>query len=1442
MSNEKYEAVKRLFQQVGLTEDWVTKYFEHAFIDKVSVYPQKRKWLIHLHTPEVVPPKIWQAIQDHIQHYYQETCDVFVQFYYDQIDTEIFFETYWHWIRKQIEKNVSVSSSGWLGQAKWKVRNQQLEIHFPNPIMQNMAKQKQIDRFVKKYYKKLTGRSITVKFQSVSPKSQQEDFQEKRLKEEQALIDQALTEQKRAVEKAAAKKFEKPKIERIQIGMEIQDQPLSIREIQEEERRVTIQGKVFKKEVKELKSGRILHTLYVTDHTDSIAAKLFAQDKEDLAVLEQVETGMWLKIRGSVQFDPFVRDLVLMIRDLNQVQVTERMDTAKEKRVELHLHTAMSAMDGIYGFAKESCFSFEDIIKRAKKWGHPALAITDHGVLQAFPQASEIALKHDFKLILGMEAYVVDDGVPIVMRPTDQELIKGEYVIFDVETTGLSAVHDVIIELAAVKMKDGKIVDRFEAFANPHRSLAPHIVDLTGITDEMLKDAPEIDEVIQDFLKFIKGCHLVAHNARFDMGFLQEAVKKLGEAPVKNSVIDTLELARYLYPDLKNHRLNTLCNYLDVTLEQHHRAIYDAEATGYVFWKMIEEATKRGHLTLVSLNEETKDRNLNRLRPFHASILVKNRTGLKNLYQLTSMSHINHFYRVPRIPRSELEKYREGLLIGSGCEKGELFEAALNKSPQEVEEIAKFYDYLEIQPIEVNQHLIDRGWVEGPERLEEANRTIVEIGEKLGKPVVATGNVHYLDREDAIYREIVAYSQSGGPKPQSPLPPAYFRTTDEMLEEFSYLGEEKAYEVVVSHSRMIADQIEHVEPFPEGTFAPAMEGAEEELRRICYETAHKLYGNPLPKLIEDRLETELNGIINNGYAVIYMISHKLVKKSLDDGYLVGSRGSVGSSFVATMSQVSEVNPLPPHYLCQDCHEVEFVTDGSVETGFDLPDKDCPSCGKAMTKDGHDLPFATFLGFEGDKTPDIDLNFASDYQARCHAYAEELLGKKSVFRAGSVGTIKEKTAYGFVKKYAEEKGLHLRQAEIERLAQGCIGVKRSTGQHPGGLMVIPQDMDVHDFTPIQRPANNMKSNVTTTHFDYDAISGKILKLDLLGHTAPAMLRTLQDMTGIDPRKIPTNDPKVIELFRSTKSLGIQPEQIGGVSLGTLGIPEFGTAFAQGILADTRPTTIGEFTRVSGLSHGTDVWAGNARELIKSGTCTLSEAICNRDDIMLYLIRQGIEPKTSFEIMEKVRKGKGLTEEQEVLMREHQVPDWYIESCKKIKYMFPRAHAAAYVISAIWIAYFKVYYPAEFYAASFSKSVNNCDIELMLQGYQVVSKRIEEIKEKGYQASAKESQLQTVLELAQEMYARGIEFLPVDLYRSEAENFIVVDGKILPPFASIAGVGENAAHNIVSAREQGEFLSIDDLQKRSRISSTVIESLEKLGCLKDLPASNQLSLFM
>ena len=1433
------QALVNLFHEVDLPEEWLNHAFRDGVIKEVQVHPKKRAWKIHLHLVEPMDADLWQDFQMRVKKHFQPWVRVNMYFTYDQLQHEIVLKKYKYFIQKCLQEQVTPAAATWFGQAEWRVEGERIVVIFPNSAVLKMARQREMDRYIMKYYERITGTKLPVILSAKETESEQaaEQFREQRIQEEKTLMQKALAEQKEKARKQKEKKdHPEEQVACKKLGYSIKGEPIEINDIEEEERSVVIKGKVFKSELKELKSGRKLLTFNLTDFTNSISCKVFARDKEQAAVLAMIQDGDWLKVRGSVQYDTFSRELVVMVNSLEETEPETfvRQDTAEEKRVELHLHTSMSAMDGIA--------SAGEMIQRAAEWGHPAVAITDHAVAQAYPEAYKAAGEHDIKVIYGVEANIVDDGIPIVMNEEERDLLQDTYVVFDVETTGLSAVHDVIIELGAVKVKDGKIIDKFSSFANPHRPLSKHIVELTHITDDMLKDAPEVDDVVADFLEFIEGTVLVAHNARFDMGFLQEAVKRIGKEPVKNPVLDTLELARMLFPEMRNHRLNTLSDKLGIKLEQHHRAIYDAEATGHVMWKMLQMAyEKKGITHLNMLNENRGERDLKRVRPFHAILLVQNQEGMKNLYKLISMSHLKYFYRVPRIPRSELVKHRQGLLIGSGCERGELFEAALNKAPSEVEEIARFYDYLEIQPVEYNMHLVEKGLVENLDRLRQANQLIVEIGEKLGKPVVATSNAHYLDEQDAIFREIVAANQTGA-KPQGPLPKAHFRTTDEMLQEFHYLGQEKAKEVVVDHPRAIADQIEVVKPFPDETYTPHLEGAEEELKEICYRTAHEWYGEELPEIVKDRLERELNSIIKHGFSVLYMISQKIVSKSLEDGYLVGSRGSVGSSVVACLSYISEVNPLPPHYRCKKCKYSEFITDGSYESGFDLPDKKCPKCGEELWKDGHDIPFETFLGFEGDKAPDIDLNFDGEYQLRSHQYTEELFGKEYIYRAGSINTVKEKTAFGYVKKYAEQNNLNLRRAEIERLAQGCVGVKRSTGQHPGGLMVVPQEREVYDFTPIQHPADDTKSGVITTHFDYKAISGKILKLDLLGHTGPTIQRLLHKLTGIDPTKVPLGDKKVIELFRSTKSIGVEPEDINGIEHGTLGIPEFGTYFARGILQDAKPSCFSELVRVSGLSHGTDVWQGNVQDLINDGVCTISEAICCRDDIMLYLIRKGLPSKAAFKIMEKVRKGKGVTDEEEALMKEHGVPDWYIECCRKIKYMFPRAHAAAYVTAAVRIGWFKVYYPEAFYAALFSTRVNEFDIELVLKGYDAVKRKLNEINELGFQASAKDKAMAATLELVMEMYARGIEFAPVDLYQSDAIKFWLDDQKrLIPPFASISGVGESAAQNIVQARDQGEFLSIEDLQKRARLSSTVIEVLERLGCLKGLPESNQLALF-
>ncbi|SHE48870.1 DNA polymerase-3 subunit alpha [Seinonella peptonophila] len=1436
---EQREAVKRFFSEVQLPEDWLKDHFRHATIRKVQVSEQQNSWRIFFHFPEVIPADIWFELQKRVKEHFTPDFRVMLSFSYDHLQHEIVLKSYKYLIQKQIQERVTPAAATWFGQAEWSTNGESIQVELPNPAVLEMAKQRELDRLIERYYLHISGKRLPVflsyaEQQVESEQERRQKFVEKRAREEQVLKEKVLAEQRqiasRQVVESNAQDIEK------KIGITITDPSIPMNQIQEEERRVVIEGKVFKAEIRELRSGRQLLTFNLTDLSSSFSCKFFAspKDQEQSAILKQIHNGDWLRVRGSVQFDTFSRDLVLMVTDLNEIAPRERIDQAEEKRVELHLHTAMSAMDGIT--------QPKEVINRIASWQHPAVAITDHAVVQAFPDLYEASQKQGVKVIYGVEANIVDDGVPIAMQVAEDrgQLTDDTYVVFDVETTGLSAVHDVIIELAAVKIKNGEIIDRFSEFANPHRKLSETIIDLTHITDDMLLDAPEIDDVVKRFLDFIEGTVLVAHNARFDMGFLQEAVKRIDKPKVTNPVLDTLELARYLFPKLKNHRLNTLASKLEVRLEQHHRAIYDAEATGYVLWKLLLESGERGIERLTQFNDDLEGRDYSRIRPFHTIILVQNQTGMKNLYQLISRSHLHYFYREPRIPRSELIKYREGLLIGSACERGELYEAALNKSPAEVEEIASFYDYLEIQPIEVNRHLVEKGLVDSEERLRQANRLIVELGEKLNKPVVATSNAHYLDEYEKIYREVVVANRPGA-KPKGELPKAYLRTTEEMLEEFQYLGEEKAMEVVVKNTQEIAAQIEQVKPFPDGTFTPELEGAEDELKEICYRTVHEWYGDPIPKIVEERLDRELGSIIKHGFSVLYMISQKIVAKSLDDGYLVGSRGSVGSSLVATLSYISEVNPLPPHYRCEKCKHSQFFTDGQYESGFDLPDQDCPNCGHPLLKDGHDIPFETFLGFEGDKAPDIDLNFDGEYQLRAHAYTEELFGKEYIYRAGSINTVKDKTGYGYVKKFAEQRELQIRQAEIDRLATGVVGVRRSTGQHPGGLMVVPQNMDVHDFTPIQHPADDMKSGVITTHFDYKSISGMILKLDLLGHTNPTIQRFLHHMTGVDPNKVPLSDDKVIELFRSTNSLNITPEDINGISHGTLGIPEFGTYFARNILKDAKPKRFSELVRVSGLSHGTDVWQGNVQDLINNNVCTIAEAICCRDDIMLYLIRKGLPKKDSFKIMEKVRKGKGLTEEEEALMREHDVPEWYIGCCQKIKYMFPRAHAAAYVTSAVRIGWFKVYYPAEFYAALFSTRVDDFDIELALKGYQSVKKRLQELNELGMKASQKEKGLATTLELVMEMYARGVKMRSIDLYQSEATRFRVVDGELLPPFASVAGIGESAAQSIVESRKEGEFLSKQDLQKRARLSSTVIEVLDRLGCLGDMPDSNQLALF-
>ncbi|MES1043090.1 PolC-type DNA polymerase III [Heyndrickxia sp. FSL K6-6286] len=1433
---DRKERFRVLLQQLNLTDNMVVQSFANAEIEKLVVEKNKKSWHFYFLLERVLPYEIFYRFSTQLRHVFHHIAQV--DFSIRVIDTQISEKEvldYWSYCVKELDGISPMLLSLLNGQVP-KLKGNKLTIQARNDTEARTLKQK-YGEIISTIYQNLGFPLMMIESEIGQNESNEEykKFIEAKQKEDEERAKLAVMEmQKKDAEPNDAGAPEGP----VMIGLTIKDDDTFRRmeEIVDEERRITIEGYVFFAETKELRSGRTLLTFKITDYTSSILVKVFSRDKEDAQILNQVKKGMWLRARGSIQNDTFVRDLVMIANDLNEIKPRLRQDLAPddEKRVELHLHSPMSQMDAVT--------SVSDLVKQAKKWGHKAIAITDHGVAQSFPEAFGAGKKNDIKILYGVEANLVDDGVPITYNDAHRLLSDDTFVVFDVETTGLSAVYDTIIELAAVKIHNGEIIDRFESFANPHHRLSNTTIELTGITDDMVESAPDVDIVLRKFLEWSGNDVLVAHNASFDMGFINVGYQKIGLPKATNPVIDTLEVARLLYPEFKNHRLNTLAKKFDIELTQHHRAIYDAEATGYILIKLLKDASKQGIEYHDQFNDYMgKGGAYKRARPSHCTLLAQTEKGLKNLFKLISLAHIDYFYRVPRIPRSQLQKYREGILVGSACDKGEVFEGMMQKAPDEVEETAKFYDYLEVHPKEVYAHLIEMELVKDEKSLEEIIMNIVKLGEKLNLPVVATGNVHYLNPEDKIYRKILINSQAGAnPLNRHQLPNVHFRTTDEMLKAFAFLGEEKAKEIVVTNTNKIADMIDEIKPIKDDLYTPKIEGAEEEVRNMSYSMARSIYGEELPEIVEARLEKELKSIIGHGFAVIYLISHKLVKKSLDDGYLVGSRGSVGSSLVATMTEITEVNPLPPHYICPECKTSEFFNDGSVGSGFDLPDKDCPNCGAKYKKDGHDIPFETFLGFKGDKVPDIDLNFSGEYQPRAHNYTKVLFGEEYVYRAGTIGTVAEKTAYGYVRGYTQDNNLTLRGAEVDRLVQGCTGVKRTTGQHPGGIIVIPDYMDVYDFTPIQFPADDRESEWKTTHFDFHSIHDNVLKLDILGHDDPTMIRMLQDLSGIDPKTIPTDDPVVMQIFSNTESLGVTQEQIM-CKTGTLGIPEFGTRFVRQMLEDTKPTTFSELVQISGLSHGTDVWLGNAQELIQNGTCILPEVIGCRDDIMVYLIYQGLEPSLAFKIMESVRKGKGLQPEMEEEMRNQNVPEWYIDSCKKIKYMFPKAHAAAYVLMAVRIAYFKVHLPLLYYAAYFTVRAEDFDLESMVRGSNSIRSKIEEINAKGLDASTKEKSLLTVLELCLEMCERGFNFQKVDLYRSKASEFVIDGDSLIPPFNAIPGLGTNAALNIVKAREDGEFLSKEDLQQRGKVSKTIIEYLDKHGCLESLPEQNQLSLF-
>ena len=1221
-------------------------------------------------------------------------------------------------------------------------------------------------------------------------------------------------------------------------NLSIDGNPIKIKDINNNTEKVCIDGEIIgdieTREIKkEGKKDKILTKFSIFDGTSTITCVGFFLSDKSKEILKRIKSAKGLRVDGTASYNEYDKEITVManrIIETEGVKKEERIDNSEEKRVELHMHTQMSQMDAVT--------SATDLLKRAVKWGWKSIAITDHGVVQSFPEAHKFLQKTgaDLKVLYGVEAYFVPDKDPCVSNYKDQLIDSAEYCVLDLETTGLSARSDRITEIGVIKYKNGEIIDEFECFVNPERPIPKAVVEVTHITDDMVKDAETIDKVLPKLIDFLGDGIIVAHNADFDTGFLKQNYERYGY-DFDYTCIDTLRLAKAVFPEFKKYKLGIIADKLGIKVDVAHRALDDVKTLVSVFKIMIEEAKKVGAEHVIDFDNKFET-DFKRLPSYHAIILAKDYVGLKNLYKLISYSHLNYFYKKPRILKSMFLKYREGLIIGSACEAGELYRAILNeKTDEEIEEIASFYDYLEIQPTGNDEYLVREGTVPNEESLRDIVRKIVALGEKLNKPVVATCDVHFIDPQDEIYRRILQAGQKyDDADMQAPL---YLRTTEEMLDEFSYLGEEKAYEVVVKNTNLVSSWCENISPISPEKCPPYIPGCEQTIKDIAYSRAHELYGEELPEIVETRLSKELDSIIKNGFSVMYIIAQKLVWKSNEDGYLVGSRGSVGSSFVANMTGITEVNSLQPHYRCPNCKYSDF-TDYGYKNGFDLPDKDCPKCGHKLDKDGMDIPFETFLGFNGDKEPDIDLNFSGEYQSRAHKYAEVIFGKGTCFKAGTVGTIADKTAFGYVKNYYEEREIPISTAEILRLAAGCVGVKRTTGQHPGGIIVVPKGREIFEFCPVQHPADDPNSDIITTHFDYHSIDQNLLKLDMLGHDDPTMIRMLQDITGVDPTKIPLDDKETMSIFSSTDALGITKEQINS-EVGSFGVPEFGTKFVRGMLEETRPTTFDELISISGLSHGTDVWLNNAQEIIKQGIVTLKEAICCRDDIMIYLIKKGLEPNPSFKIMESVRKGKGLTAEQEALMRENDVPEWYIDSCKKIKYMFPKAHAAAYVMMAFRIAWFKVHIPLAYYATYFSIRAKQFDSEIMCFGKGRVKAKMKEIEEAGNSASNKDKEMYPVLELVLEMYERGFKFLDIDLYKSHHTNFLVEEDGIRPPLNAIPGLGPIDAENIFKTALDGEFECIDDLKERSKIGKVAIETLKKAGLLKGMTQSNQMSLF-
>ena len=1432
------DSIKDYLKKLEIKNDFLYKKLSDVLVTKVVYYKENKIFYIYLSSKEIISYDILSSLREALLEELDYFSDIRIKMRYNGLSRKSnkdIVKKNWDNIL-HILKDLSPAIEGWKHNVEYMCIDDTLKIKIPKSMIYDSLKSKNCEYIIRHVF--LEEFSIDLKV--ILEKAVDEKVDIKKILEK---MDKEMEEKVREMQISSPKKVKDDEEDKYVIKEEVEDENIiygenvnalfeHICDINKNSKTVCITGEIFNIEIKELKNGKILLIADITDNTSSISCKLFLNDLNQDKVLSKISEGSYVRIKGDVIYDIFKRELTMTISGIRLEEKKPRVDTSDKKRVELHAHTQMSSMDALCNTKK--------LVKQAATWGHKAIAITDHGVVQAFPEAMDAGKANGIKILYGVEGYLVEDNAPIIRDANDKDLSQ-TFVVFDLETTGFSNKNDKITEIGAVKVKNFEIVDRFNELINPEKDISYKVQELTGITNDLIKDKPTIEEILPRFMEFVGDSVLVAHNAEFDIGFINQKCKEMN-IEFKNKSVDTLMLARILLPHLKRFKLNNLTKELGVPLHNHHRAVDDAAATAQIFIKFLDMLEKKGAKKLSDVNEVLGGIDYTKLKTKHITLIAQNLAGIKNLYKIVSDAHVNHFYRAPRILKSVLLEHKEGIIVGSACEAGEVFQAVKqNKNDDEIKEIIDLYDYIEVMPIDNNRFMIRNGEVKDEDELRDLNRRMIEVAKKFNKIPVATGDVHFIEKHEAVFRRVLKYAQGFGVDDEETY--LHFRTTDEMLEEFKYLGEELAYEVVVENSNKVADMIEDFLPIPNETFPPVIEGSDTELREMCYNKATRIYGDPLPDVVKKRLDRELNSIISNGYAVMYIIAQKLVTKSLADGYLVGSRGSVGSSLAATMSDITEVNPLPAHYICEneDCKYSYFYAVGEWGSGVDLPDKDCPKCGRKLKKDGHDIPFEVFLGFEGDKEPDIDLNFSGSYQPVIHKYTEELFGEGHVYRAGTIGTVADKTAYGYAKKYVEENDLDVTGAEVLRLAKGCTGVKRTSGQHPGGVMVIPNYKEVYDITPIQYPANDVNCGVITTHFDYHSISGRILKLDILGHDVPTIIRMIEDITGLDATTIPLDDKETMSIFTSTEALGVTPEEIN-CPIGSLAIPEFGTSFVRQMLLDTKPTTFAELVRISGLSHGTDVWLNNAQDLVVDKVVEFKDVISTRDDIMNYLLFKGLPPKMAFTIMENVRKGKGLKPEFIEEMNKHDVPQWYIDSCQKIKYMFPKAHAVAYVMMSFRLAYYKVHYPAAFYATYFTTKAQDFDADLIVKGLDSIKQKIQEIHELGNDATAKDKTMLTVLEVALEMYARKIKIIPVDIYKSDATKFIVVDDTtILPPMIALQGVGENAAINIQNERENGEFISKEDLRKRTKISKTVVETLSNHGSLNNMSEKNQLSLF-